>query len=75
MHHLLAYLQGDIHTRVFRFCGEAGRVIQHGFIISDVDEQRGKPVKVTVKRRYVGQTGIVLSGVVFAANHGHSLRR
>ena len=49
--HLVPDLQGGIDTRLLRFIGEAGRIVEQRFGIADLDEQRGKVVEIGVERR------------------------
>jgi hypothetical protein len=43
--------QSDVHVCPFSFCGEAGRVIQHGVIITHINVNSGQTAQVTMERR------------------------
>jgi hypothetical protein len=52
--HALANPQRDIDTGSSGLFGKAGRVIAQEFVAAGIDEERGKPPKIAIKRGYPG---------------------
>ncbi len=74
MDHPFPNSQGDIDACGLRFFGKARRIVEHGFIRANADEEGRESAKIAVERRDPWQARVILADVVFTANSGHARR-
>ena len=63
--------QGRVHPGGLGFLGKADRIIAHGFVVTDHDQQGRQTVQVAVQRGDPRLGGVVVAAVVLAAHFGH----